>query len=176
MNDHELIEQAVKGDKRAFEKLLGESYDSMFRMAFKYCGNRQDAEDITQDACIKLARNIGAFKFKAAFSSWLYRLVINTAKDFYRSRRETALLDENSGAAVNSDAETITYANEILTKVYELPDNEKTALLLVMSEGLTHREAAQVMECKESTISWYIHEARKKLGVKEETKKERSHG
>ena len=50
-----------------------------------------------------------------------------------------------------------------MAAVYALPEKEKTALLLVMGEGLSHREAAQSMDCKESTVSWYIHEARKKL-------------
>ena len=146
----------------------------MFKIAFKYCGNRTDAEDITQDACIRLARSIGSFAFKSAFTSWVYTIVINCAKDYYRSKKpETSLESGHIGAAA-AEAETKTYANEILRQVYALPENEKTALLLVMSEGLTHKEAAIIMECKESTVSWYIHEARKKLGVKEE--KERHHG
>ena len=168
MTEEELIKQAVNGDKSAFEALLQDYYDVMFKMAFKYCGNRQDAEDITQNACIKLARHIGSFKGESAFSSWVYRLVVNTAKDFFRSKKPETTLEAKNACATASDAETKAYANEILQQVYELPENEKTALLLVVSEGLTHKEAAAVMECKESTISWYIHEARKKLGVKDE--------
>lgn len=174
MDDTELIKQAVNGDKSAFAALLQEVYDAMFKMAFKYCGNRQDAEDITQDACIKLARHIGSFRFKSSFTSWVYRLVINCANDFYRARKPEIAVESGHVGAAAPDAETKTYANEILAQVHALPENEKTALLLVMSEGFTHAEAAAVMECKESTVSWYIHEARKKLGVKDE--KERSHG
>ncbi len=167
MDDSELIKRAQQGDRSAFEALLREHYDIMFRMAFKYCGSRADAEDITQEACLKLARTIGSYRFKAKFTSWLYRLVINTAKDFHRARKPEGPLDGDY-KDLAADAETIVYANEILAQVRALPDNEKTALLLVMSEGMTHREAAIVMECKESTVSWYIHEARKKLGAKEE--------
>lgn len=174
MDENEKIKRAQSGDKSAFEALLQEYYEPMFKMAFKYCGNRQDAEDITQDACIKLARNISNFKFKSAFSSWLYRLVINTANDFYRSKKPETALNKNSCKAVTADAETKTYANEILQQVYALPENEKTALLLVMSDGLTHKEAAVIMACKESTVSWYIHEARKKLDA--EQQKEAGHG
>lgn len=173
MNNEQLIIRAQQGDRSAFEELLQEHYDLMFRMAFKYCGNRSDAEDITQEACIKLARSLGSFRFKSAFSSWLYRLVINTAKDFRRSHKDTLAL-EDGHLGNGCDAETKVYASEILAQVHRLPANEKTALLLVVSEGMTHREAAIVMDCKESTVSWYIHEARKKLGIKEE--KERRHG
>jgi len=173
MDTNELITKAQRGDRSAFEALLQEHYDIMFRMAFRYCGNRQDAEDITQESCLKLARNLGSYKFRSAFTSWLFRLVINTAKDFYRSQKPAAPLEEDS-AHSTGDAETKVYASEILAQVYKLPENEKTALLLVMGEGMSHKEASVVMECKESTVSWYIHEARKKLGVKDE--KERRHG
>ncbi|PJB70291.1 MAG: hypothetical protein CO093_08475 [Alphaproteobacteria bacterium CG_4_9_14_3_um_filter_47_13] len=174
MNDITLIKRAVKGDKRAFEALLQENYDVMFKMAFKYCGNRQDAEDITQDSCIKLARALASYKFQAAFTSWLYRLVLNCAKDFYRKKKPEAVLNDSHIGAINAEAEIKTYANEILAQVYALPENEKSALILVMSDGYTHAEAAIIMDCKESTVSWYIHEARKKLNILIE--KEPHHG
>lgn len=173
MTDNALIKRAAGGDKSAFALLLQEVYDDMFKMAYKYGGNRQDAEDITQNACIKLARHIGSYKFEAAFTSWLYRLVINTAKDFYRGQKSGIALEDSHIGAAPAEAEIKAYTNQILAKVYALPENEKTAIILVMSEGFTHAEAAQIMECKESTVSWYIHEARKKLGVKEN--RERGH-
>ena len=174
MDDTALIEKAVSGDKGAFEALLSNWYDVMFKMAYKYCGNRSDAEDITQEACIKLARSIGTFSYKSAFSTWLYRLVINAAIDFQRRQKPARPLEEGFMGACAPDAEDQTYAHEILRQVYALPEKEKTAILLVMGEGMTHAQAAEIMDCKEKTISWYISEARKKLGVTRE--KERHHG
>lgn len=174
-NDRELIEHAQSGDDRAFEALLQEYYDVMFRMAFKWSRNRADAEDITQNACIKLARKIKSFNFKSAFTSWLYRLVVNTAIDWQRqnTRHQSHELTENfENVSETIEIESSLYAKQILQKVQTLPGKEKTALLLVMSEGLTHKETAAIMECKESTVSWYIHEARKKL----ENFEERRHG
>jgi len=164
--DNDLITQAQGGDKSAFEELVRESYVVMFRIAYKWCGNQEDAEDITQNACIKLARNIDGFKFKSTFTSWLYRLVINTAIDWKRKNKRhltLELTDDNVSNPVNSEAENTLYTKQILEKVQSLPVKEKSALLLVISEGLSHKEAASIMQCKESTISWYIHEARKKL-------------
>lgn len=174
-NDKELIERAQSGDERAFEALLLKYYDVMFRIAFKWRRNRADAEDITQNACIKLARNINSFNFRSAFTSWLYRMVINTAIDWQRqnSRHQAYELTDNPGHDCETDAmENALYAKQVLQQVQTLPGKEKTALLLVMSEGLTHKETAAIMECKESTVSWYIHEARKKLDNFEE----RRHG
>lgn len=175
-----MIRAAQAGDGRAFESLLEEHYETMFRMAFKWCGNRSDAEDITQNACLKLSRSIDSYKFEAAFTSWLYRLVINTAIDWKRQNRTHNPLPEHAEETISagdSSAEDKLQAREMLEQVMALPEKEKTALLLVFSEGLTHAEAAYAMGCKESTVSWYVHEARKKLGVKDDgKKKERRHG
>ena len=74
----------------------------MFKMAFKWCGNRADAEDITQNACIKLARALKTYEHKAAFTTWLYRLVINTAIDMKRHEKRhdhaQAEMDEMQGS------------------------------------------------------------------------------
>jgi len=174
-----MIRADQAGDRRAFEALLQDHYAIMFRMAFKWCGNRTDAEDITQNACIKLARSLDGYRFEAAFTSWLYRLVINTAIDWQRQNKKHSPLPEDGNEAMSSagsSAEDIVQAHEMLAKVMQLPENEKTALLLVFSEGLTHAEAAFAMGCKESTVSWYVHEARKKLGVKDDGKREHRHG
>jgi RNA polymerase sigma-70 factor (ECF subfamily) len=178
-DDQQLVRQSCAGEARAFEALVERHYDRIFRMAYKWCRNQSDAEDITQNVCIKLARAIRQYSGKAAFTTWLYRLVINTAIDWQRQNRrgDTETLDPESGliGAVDADAETRLMANDEMARVLALPEKEKTALLLVFGEGLSHAEAAQIMEVKESTVSWYIHEARKTLGLKTD-KKERHHG
>jgi RNA polymerase sigma-70 factor (ECF subfamily) len=159
-----LIERARSGDREAFEALVRGHYDAMYRMAFKWCGDKADAEDITQNACIKLARSIGTFRFQSAFRTWLYRLVINTAKDWAKARpRRTTDHEIETGRAEAPAGEDRVYAMQVMAYVQTMPDREKSALLLVFGEGLSHREAAAAMDCKESTVSWYIHEARKKL-------------
>jgi RNA polymerase sigma-70 factor (ECF subfamily) len=161
----ELIKSAQAGNRQAFEALLQTYYDVIFKMAYKWTANRENAEDITQNVCIKLANSIDSFAFKSKFSSWLYRMVINSAIDWQKSnaRHNAAEITENLKSESSSSAEKKLYAKEIFEQIAALPENEKTAILLVFSEDLTHKEAAKIMECKESTISWYIHEARKKL-------------
>jgi RNA polymerase sigma-70 factor (ECF subfamily) len=160
----DLIKQAQRGDRRAFERILQAHYDVMYRMAYKWCGNGTDAEDITQIACIKLARSIESYRFQSAFLTWLYPLVINTAKDWARARaRHGGAPAAETEIAQEPVAEGNIFAAQIMAQVRALPDKERQAIFLVFSEGLSHREASVVMECKESTVSWYIHEARKKL-------------
>lgn len=178
LDDNALAARARTGDERAFEILIERHYDRMFRMAFKWCHNRESAEDITQNACIKLARAISTFNGKAAFTSWLYRLVINTAIDWQRQNIKPSEEIGEETVSVPAGVEERMIAEEGLARVMALPEKEKTALLLVLGEGLSHREVAVIMECRESTVSWYIHEARKKLGVEtdKKMKKERHHG
>ena len=177
--DSDLVRKACAGDARAFETLVNRHYDTMFRMAFKWCGNRANAEDITQNACIKLARALKTYEHKAAFTTWLYRLVINTAIDMQRAEKRhdhaQSEMDEVQGG---SNPESAYYAQEMMKQIGKLPEKEKTALLLVFGEGMNHAEAAYVMAVKESTVSWYIHEARKKLESFENLSKnrERHHG
>ena len=159
-----LIKRAQNGDKEAFEALLRAYYNVMYRTAYKWCGNKADAQDITQTACIKLANSIDSFRHEASFRSWLYRMVINTAKDWVKSRSRSPLVERaDVDRSEAPSAEMRVFARQVLDQVHSLPERQQVALLLVISEGMSHREAALVMECKESTVSWYIHEARKKL-------------
>ena len=164
VDETDLIKRAQSGDRGAFEALLRAHYDVMYRMAYKWCGNKADAEDVTQNACIKLARSIDRYRFESSFLTWLYPLVINTAKDMAKARARRPVADDpDADHPVAAAAEEKVFTNQVMAHVRTLPDKEKEALYLVFAGGLTHREAARVMACKESTVSWYIHEARKKL-------------
>jgi RNA polymerase sigma factor (sigma-70 family) len=171
---HGLISAAQAGDSTAFAQLLARHYDSIFRFAYRWCGHRSDAEDITQLACIKLAQSISQFRFEAAFSSWLYRLVINCAKDWYKSQQRHKPLhnqveidspDENNltEASVEHTGENTIYLRQLLQQLDRFADGFKETALLVYSEGLTHAEAAEILQLKESTVSWRLHEIRKQL-------------
>jgi len=169
MNQEEIerIKRAQQGDEAAFDLILDAQYDRIYRFAYKWCGNAEDAEDITQQSCIKLARSIAQFRFDSAFSSWLYRLVINCAKDWYKSQRRHA--SEEVGDVPQqvegqlSDGEGAAYLAQVLKLLEQMADGFKETALLVFAEGCTHKEVADVLGVKESTISWRIHEIRKKL-------------
>jgi RNA polymerase sigma-70 factor (ECF subfamily) len=168
-----LIKRAQGGDKAAFEQLLQEHYEIMYKIAFQWSGHRENAQDITQEACIKLARSIDSFSFQSKFTSWLYRLVINTAHDFYRGQiKHKQPVPEQSVAGQGADEAL--YAREVFELVCALPEKEKDAILLVCAQGHTHAQAAEIMNVKESTVSWYIHEGRKKLASAQG--KEAQHG
>ncbi|MDJ0657133.1 MAG: RNA polymerase sigma factor [Xanthomonadales bacterium] len=162
-----LIRRAQSGDGEAFEQLLETHYDMLYRFAYKWCGNRADAEDVTQLVCVKLARTIGQFRFESSFSSWLYRVVVNCARDWARSeRRQSRCVEQDeTDRAVEGSVEHQAFLWQLLRTLDALPDGTKETLLLVHAEGLTHREAARILDVKESTVSWRLHEFRKNYSL-----------
>ena len=161
-----LVKQACNGNRQAFNELVDTYYDMMYKAAFKWCGSAYDAEDIAHNAFLKMADNLHTFRFKSSFETWLYRLVINAAKDYIRQKsREQGRHDdiEDKHLASDSDTEKTLQAQDLLQQLQKLPETEMEAVMLVCAHGHSHKEAAKILECKESTVSWRIHEARKKL-------------
>ncbi len=168
LSDMELYQRAADGDAPAMERLVHRHYRFVYRLAYKWCGVRQDAEDIAQDVFVRLVRNLNTFNRNASLKTWLYRITINAATDFKRknaTRRKheaTFVTEEQCGNPVPCSQSSID-AETVFAAIDRLPDKQKSAVLLVFSEGLSHREAARVLKCSESTISWRIFMARKRL-------------
>ena len=166
MTDPATLRAAVRGDEQAFASLLNEQYDRIYRFAWRWCGHQADAEDITQLACIKLARHIGQFREEAAFTTWLYTLVLNTARDWQKSqarhRGEEAVVEE---AGFSDTGSRRILLLEVLERIAAMGEGFRETALLVLAEGFSHREAGEMLGVQESTISWRLHEMRRQLSV-----------
>ena len=167
-SDAELIGQAQQGDRAAFGTLVERHYDFVYRVAWRWCGKKPDAEDIAQEVCVRLGKSIRTYRGGGAFTTWLYALTLNAARDLMRkSKRETAKAEAFgvqaliSGEAFAAEPEDQTEA--LWAAVRKLPDKQRDAVLLVYGEGLSHALAADAMACAEATVSWHIHEAKKRL-------------
>lgn len=167
-NDIELVQLSLDGDAAAFEHLVNRHYRTVYRLAYKWCGVREDAEDIAQDVFVKLAQKLNLFGKRSLFKTWLYRMTINTAKDFIRKcatkrRHETAFALDQNTANPGTSSDDHSAARQLYQALDHLSDKQKAAVLLVLGEGLSHKEAARVLSCPEATVSWRIFQARKKL-------------
>ncbi len=165
-----LIRRAQGGEARAFAALVDLHYDTIHRFAWKWCGHRTDAEDIAQQACIKLAGSIGQYRFQAAFSSWLYLLVVSCAQDWQRAQKRhlhADLTEEEPDTGAGSTEDSIHLA-QLLEQLDELGTGMRETALLVHAEGLSHAEAGEVLGVSESTISWRIHTMRKQMNRREQ--------
>jgi len=166
-SDSSLALLAARGDRAAFSQLVERHYDYIFRIACKWSGKTSDAEDIAQDVCIKLATAIRSFDGRAAFTSWLYKVTLNAVRDMQRARsRRGRTIDRYAVVAPDEelpDQEDATAMKEIWAAVRQLPDQQRDAVLLVYAEDMSHAQAGEIMGCKEATVSWHIHEAKKTL-------------
>ena len=166
-DDIELIRRIQTGDARALAVLVERHYGAIYAIAYKWCGDQTDAEDIAQNVCIKLGRAVAGFKAKAAFSTWLYRITLNAVRDFQRSNarhsQRVKALETVSAVAAPATQEDRAMNNDLWAHVKSLPAKQRDAVLLIFSEGLNHAEAASIMECAESTVSWRIHKAKQTL-------------
>lgn len=164
-----LIQRASGGDAKAFAELLDLHYDTIYRFAWKWCGHKANAEDIAQLACIKLASSLPQYRFQAAFTSWLYRLVISCAHDWQRGqqRHEHELLTDDEPAAHAEQSFDGIYLAQLLAQLDSLGEGMKDTALLVHSEGMSHAEAGAVLGVSESTISWRVHTIRRQMAKRE---------
>ncbi len=170
--DQALALAAAAGDEPAFAALVERHYERFYRLAWRWCGNRTEAEDIAQDVCVKLAHAIRDWRGEAAFTTWANRIVYTTTMDQLRARQRLRLVEPSmmatlveQGAELKAEpsAEVLILHGELWDEVRRLPDQQRDAVLLVYGEDMSHAEAASVMDCTEKTVSWHLHEARKRL-------------
>lgn len=169
-SDNQLVQRAIAGDRAGFAALVSRHYDMMFRVAFKWSGNREDAEDIAQDVCARLGRSIASYDGKSQFTTWLYQVVLNATRDHHRrqevNRRKMSdfaneLTTSHDQSAVDNDIDDA--LQSLWQAVRLLPQRQCDSVMLVFAEELTHADAARVMGCAEGTVSSNIHDAKKRL-------------
>ncbi|GBE44363.1 MAG TPA: RNA polymerase sigma factor [Rhizobiales bacterium] len=172
-DDRELAERACTGDRAAFQQLLERHYDTAYRFAFRFTRNVEDAEDIAQDVCLGLARKLRSFRGKSQFTTWLYRVVVNACRDHARKLKSSqtlqanfAVFREHGEADQRHDADRLDWLSQAVASLE--PKLRETAIL-VLAEDLSHADAAKALGCAESTVSWRMHEIRKKLKTMVET-------
>ncbi|PIU17222.1 MAG: RNA polymerase sigma factor RpoE [Gallionellales bacterium CG08_land_8_20_14_0_20_59_87] len=174
--DQQLVERAQRGDKHAFELLVGKYQRRLGRLINRFVRNAAEAEDLTQEAFIKAYRALPAFRGDSAFYTWLYRIGINTAKNHLLAqgrRAPTSTAFDAEEAEDFEDAgllhEVATPENELMSKqvvevvnatLQQLPEDLRTALTLREIEGLSYEEIASVMNCPIGTVRSRIFRAR----------------
>lgn len=168
LTDIELIDSIGNGNANALDYLFEKHYMSVYRLAYRWCGIKEDAEDITQEVFIKLVRKLHTFNKRSSFRTWLYRITMNTAKDFGRKKTrelnsEIPMTNDQSPETHNPEKKNSISPNQLTAAIDRLPVKFKMAVILVLAEGYSHKEAAEVLECSEATVSWRIFQARKKL-------------
>lgn len=170
-SDESLAVRAAQGCRASFSYLLERHYDLIWRQAWRILGSRERAEDVAQDVCVKLASAVRSFRADAKFTTWLHRIVYTTTLDCLRAsqRMQPAEPSEIIRLADHIQSEAGMEESDdptgLWTAVRSLPGQQRDAILFVYGEEMSHAEAASVMGCSEKTVSWHIHEAKKRLKI-----------
>ena len=181
--DQQIVERVQRGEKQAFDLLVVKYQRKLARLISQFIRDSGEVEDVTQEAFIKAYRALPSFRGDSAFYTWLYRIGINTAKNFLVSQGRRA--PTNTQSFDGEDAENFeeggnlrelnTPESELMSKqiaqtvnltLDELPEELRTAIILREIEGLSYEEIASVMNCPIGTVRSRIFRAREAISEK----------
>ncbi|WP_338553261.1 RNA polymerase sigma factor SigW [Paenibacillus sp. KS-LC4] len=180
-----LAKLSLKGDQRAFAELVGLYQDKLFHMAYRMLSNRQEAEDVVQEAFMRVYRNLERYDETLKFSTWIYRIATNLCIDKLRKRKPVYSLDAEStdhegldGYSMipsdNRTPESETLLSETQRIIHQaidsLPPKYKTVMMLRYIEDLSLQEISEVMDIPVTTIKTRVHRGREFLRKKLEHK------
>jgi RNA polymerase sigma-70 factor (ECF subfamily) len=177
-SDLALIKRVQQGDRSAFDLLVVKYQHKILNLIMRYVRDPSEALDVAQEAFLKAYRAAPSFRGDSAFYTWLYRIAINTAKNYLvaAKRRPTNLdvelqetdgfeafgklrdIDTPEGLALTDDI-----AEAVNKAITELPDELRTAILLREIEGMSYEEIAQTMDCPVGTVRSRIFRAREAI-------------
>ena len=179
--DRELVERVQQGDKRAFDILVRRYQFKIIKLISRYVHDPNEALDIAQEAFLKAYRALPGFRGESAFYTWLYRIAINTAKNYLVAQgrrppgsdidaREAEQYDGQSVLKEYETPERLLLKDELEATVFQaiedLPDDLRTAITLREFEGMSYEEIAQTMGCPIGTVRSRIFRAREAIDKK----------
>lgn len=169
MEDHQLVERSRAGDVAAFEELVRRHQARAYAIAYRLLGNREDAQEVAQDAFARAYFGLAGFRGTAQFRTWLYRIVVNLSTDLLRRRRPEVSQEEAATASVSGGenpgetAERLELRQRVGAAIDALPSDLKTVILLREFEGLSYAEIARVIRRPIGTVMSRLFHARRRL-------------
>lgn len=165
-----LIQKAARGDEVAFEQLVKEHQNLVYNAALRLCGNREDAMDISQETFIKAWRALGKFRFECSFSTWIYRIAVNTAKDYMKKENSMphgVEISEIGDVSTDDSPDEATIKNDRVNALKSAMDKlsleHKEIIALRDIEGYSYEEIASMLSLEGGTVKSRINRARSAL-------------
>ena len=166
-DEDELVRAAQSGDRDAFGLLVERYQRDIYRLCYRYVNDRQDASDMAQEAFLKAYRAIGRFRGSSRFSTWIYRIAVNTCLNFRASRRPQgeALPDSLPAHRVelNERIDTGRLRSRVRAAVAKLPEKQRATLILKTYHDLTHQEVAAILGSTVGTVKANLFHALRNL-------------
>jgi RNA polymerase sigma-70 factor, ECF subfamily len=168
----EILIAASEGNRGAFEKIYRATSDYVYTIALKITGNRADAEEVTQDVFLKIFRELKRFRFASSFTTWLYRVTVNSAINVSRKtkRRSSRQVEYNDGVALKDERNETKEAIEkehnemrVRSMLAALSPDQRTCIVLREIEGMRYGEIAEVLQVNINTVRSRLKRARETL-------------
>ena len=162
-SDEALLAAHLRGDPRAFGELVARHERRIYGLCLRILGNREDAEDATQEAFLAALRKASGFRRAAAFSTWLYRIAVNAATDQARRRgraRLTALDPEDASLTGGDLGEVVASAVAVQTALTQVPEEFRVAVVLCDLYRVPYADAAQILEVPVGTVKSRVFRGR----------------
>lgn len=169
--DEDLVARARGGDLDSFNQLVQRWERPIYALAYRVIGRDEDARDVAQEAFLRAYRALPGFKGQAKFSSWLYRITLNLCRDWMRRERRTPVAQAPEGvdllelATESTPSESIEdlvarkeLGRAVAKAMSNLPDEQRTAIILKEYQGLTFQEIADLLECPLSTVKTRLYQ------------------
>lgn len=170
--DEELVALAQAGDLDCFNQLVARWERPIYALAYRTLGREEDARDVVQEAFLRAFRGLRGFRGQAKFSSWLYRITLNLCRDWIRRARRAPIAQMPEGVdpidvadehvAPTESVEDLVARREMTEAVSramaELPEEQRTAILLKEYHGLTFQEIADTLDCPLSTVKTRLYQ------------------
>ncbi len=174
--DQVLIEQSKSGDPEAFGRLVRRYQDAVYSLCYRMVGDPAEAEDLAQEAFLRVYRSLGRFRRGAPLRPWLHRITINVCLDALRKRKDVVVAQGNPDETIDrletprkdEVPESALLSRETQFRVQrallQLPDEYRAVLVLRYLEELSYQEIAEAIDVPLSTVETRIHRAKKMLG------------
>lgn len=167
MNDNELMLRFKEGDLSAFEELVKKYEKPVLNLIYRFLGNRNDTEDLTQEVFLRVYRARETWQPKAKFSTWLYRITANLCFNWRRKKTLLSLEDLSSLPSVtDANSENVELKKEIQKALLSLPKNQRLALIFCHYENKSYQEISELLGCSVSSVKSLIFRARQNLKQK----------
>lgn len=158
---------ARPADRASLDRLVSAHLSEALRLAIRLTGDPDEAEEVVQEALVRVARSWKSFRGEARFRTWLFRIVINAFRDRIAARRGTERLEEDvpDGRVADPAAEAATaeLGRVIAARVSALPPRQREVVILTCYEGLSPGEAAEVLGISQANVHATLHVARQRL-------------
>ena len=163
--DLALVKRAMRGNPKAFAALIEREQEYLYRMAFLYVRQEQDALDVVQDSIVKAYRKMKILREPAYFRTWLTKVVINTAQDMLRQRKAEIFLEEGGDDLPASVELSPEERMDLHEAVAQLPEKYQDVVKLKYFDGYTIREISRITGMPQGTVSVYLRRAVGQLRV-----------